>query len=388
MAIHKTLRTALVTLGLFSAAIAGHAHQQPDNVSKLLNSPVAQQAVQAPDLAKLAKSFLSNPSDKSNLDQVAGKFKMAPTLMSVSMERTVAVLKLHLKPAEQETALQTMLASSFEQKEKARALLKEMPEDNVITNAVSQVLEFEELLSSPANWTAFNLEMFKAPKFNVQNTLAEPGVKTLQSILENKCAIPKTSLSIVESNAECAVGATDASKNVTLGLMDSKITDGLILGEYEGVPVLVMHDPSAAHGAAGVFRLNEMNGRPATPFILISLQLLNQLKGKPDAMAFILEHELGHIEHKHVMGETEKDEIPADGSAVQHLSGKGMSTKQIAAAYTDFEEATIAVMPPSVQSSPGFVKMMTDRHNSVEQALKTIENKARTTMYAQSNYGS
>lgn len=387
MSLHNNLRTALVTIGLFSAAMAGHAHQQAENVSKLLNSPVAQQAAQAPDVAELAKSFLNNPSDKMNLDKVAGPFKMAPTLMSVSMERTVSVLKLHLQPQDQETALKTMLASSFNQKANARTLLKQMPKDNVITEAVAQVLEFEELLSSPANWTAFNLEMFKAPKFNVQNTLAQPGVKTLQSILENKCAIPKTSVSVLESNAECASDGSTAAKNVTLGLMESKLTDGLIVGDYEGVPVLVMHDSAGAQGTAGVFRLNEMNGRPATPFIVISMELVNALKDKPDAMAFIMEHELGHVEHKHVMGETDKNEVPADSSAVEHLSKKGMSTKQIAAAYTDFVQATVSILPQVVKNNPSFLKMMSDRQQNVESALRSIQTNTREATSVYASYG-
>lgn len=389
MAIQKTLRTALVTLGLFSASIAGYAHQQPENINKLLNSPVAQEGFQATDLVKLAESFLNNSSDENNLVQVAAQFKMAPDMMAISMAKTVSVLKLHLKPAEQETALQSIMASGFNQKTKARELSKELPTNNVVTEVLAQVFELEELLSSPANWEAISLEMWKAPKFNVQKTLAEPGVRTLQSILEKKRGIPNTSVSILYSNAEYAVEATIAAKNVALGLMNLKITDGLIVGEYEGVPVLVMHDSASVNNTAGIFRVNAVDNRAATEFIAISLKLLNELKEKPDALTFIMAHELGHRAHKHLMENTDTNahEVPADSSAIEHMSAHGMTPKQIAKAYSEVEAALISVLPKSVLNAKSFVKMMNDRRENVTELLHTIETLKKPSTFASASYG-
>lgn len=383
MTIKKTLRTAMVTLGLFSAAIAGHAHQQPENVSKLLNSPVASQAVQAPDLASLSKSFLSNPSDKATLAQVAGQLKMAPTMMSVSMEKAVSVLKLHMDPADQVTALHAMLASSFEQKDTAQKLVKMLPAENVVSSAVAHVLTLETLLSSPANWAAFNMEMWKAPKFNVQHTLAAPGVKSLQTVLNNHCAIPETSISVVDANVACAMHSSDESKSVTAGLRQAEMMDGLIIGEFNNIPVLVMHNPSGAQGAAAVYRLKESEGQKPTPFIVVSLEMAQLFKDSPNTLAFVMAHELSHVKHGHTQDQEHTDdhhEIEADAGAVEYLAGKGMPAKDIAKAYSMFEQNLGNIFPASTLQAPAFFKMMTARHNAMEHNVQNLTASMRSEM--------
>lgn len=369
MALQKTLRTALVTLGLFSAAIAGHAQQHPQDVKKLVKAPIAQEVQENANIASLAKDLLANPSDKTNAALLAPQFKMTPMLLSVTMEKAVGMLKLHLQPKEQDTALQSMLASSFGDMAYAQKKFKQLPQGNVVTTAIADVYTSHSL-GGDAGWTQFNQSFWKLPKFNVQNTIDAPGVKNLQTLLTSQCAVPKTSLSIAQANTACAMRAGADSQTVIGGLAQEKVSDGLFVGEYEGTPVIVMHDNSVV-GPAAVYRLNEgADGKPGSAYIAISFHLLNTLQHDPDTVAFIMEHELGHVKHNHSMDGVMEHELDADASAVAELIEKGWTTERIAKAYKAMEEKLGATLPSEVLKDAGFIKMMDARNQNVVQSLR------------------
>lgn len=369
MALHKTLRTALVTLGLFSAAIAGHAQQHPQDVKKLVKAPIAQEVQENSNIASLAKDLLANPSDKTNAALLAPQFKMAPMLMSVTMEKAVGMLKLHLQPKEQHAALQSMLASSLGDLAYAQKTFKQLPQGNVMTTAIADVYKSQSL-GGDAGWSQFNQAIWKLPKFNVQNTIDSPGVKNLQTLLTSQCAVPKTSLSIAEANTSCAMRSNLGTQAVTGGLAQDKMSDGLLVGEYEGIPVIVMHDGSVV-GPAAVYRLNEgVNGATGTPYIAVSFDLLNTMQNDPDTVAFIMEHELGHVEHNHSMSDVMEHELEADAVAVRRLTEKGMSPERIANAYKAMEQKLGDSLPSQVLKDAGFIKMMDARNKNVVQTLR------------------
>lgn len=369
MALQKTLRTALVTLGLFSAAIAGHAQQHPQDIKKLVKAPIAQEVQDNANIASLAKDLLANPADKTNAALLAPQFKMTPMLMSVTMEKAVGMLKLHLQPKEQDTALQSMLASSLGDMAYAQKKFKQLPQGNVVTTAIADVYKSQSL-GGDAGWTQFNQAFWKLPKFNVQNTIDSPGVKSLQTMLTSQCAVPQTSLSIAQANTSCAMRASAGTKEVTSVLAQDKVSDGLLVGEYEGVPVIVMHDGSVL-GPAAVYRLHEhANGAGGTPYIAVSFELLNTMQNDPDTVAFIMEHELGHVEHNHSMSNVMEHELEADAVAVRRLTEKGMSPERIAKAYKAMEQKLGDSLPSAVLKDAGFIKMMTARNQNVVQSLR------------------
>lgn len=368
MALHKNLRTALVTLGLFSAAIAGHAQQHPQDIKKLVKAPIAQEAQENANIASLAKDLLANPSDKTNATLLAPHFKMTPTLMSVTMEKAVGMLKLHLQPKEQLTALQSMLASSMGDSAYAQKTFKLLPSGNVVTTAIADVYKSQSL-GGDAGWSQFNQAIWKLPKFNVQNTIDSPGVKNLQTLLTSQCAVPKTSLSIAEANTSCAMRSSLATQTVAQGLAHENISDGLLVGEYEGTPVIVMHDGSIA-GPAAVYRLEKgTNGEPGSPYIAVSFELLDTMQNDPDTVAFILDHELGHVEHGHTMGDVMEHELEADAVAVRKQTEKGMSAERIAKAYKTMETKLYATLPAQVLQHPAFINMMDARQKNVAEVL-------------------
>lgn len=382
MGLQQTLRTALVATALLAAAIAGNAHQLPNEVRQLVQAPIAQHVSSSPNLAKLASSLLSNNHGKSDIEAIAQNFLMTPDAASVSVARTVAMIQLHLSPNEQKTALQSILESSFGNKHAARALSKSLPENNVVADILRQTYESQELLGTGAGWQEFSMAAWSAPRFNVQQTLAEPGVKALQSILKNTCAIPETSIAVQESSYSCAMrDGTRFSQEVAKNFRSSYMSDGLLVGEYEGVPVLVLHGELPSQGPAAVYRLRSAEeGKTGTPFIAVSLGMLQVLDKNPDTLAFIMEHELGHVEHKHVMTGNDHDEIEADSAAVASMRKKGMSPERIAKAYSDFETKFSSLFPSPVLQNATFVQMMDARH-------KNIANQVRSPQYTSASIG-
>lgn len=368
MALSKTLRTSLVSLGLFAAAMAGHAQQQPQKIEQLVKAPVAQQAVQAPDFEKMATAFLKNPSDTQALATLTLQSKMTPQLTESSMIRVVGALKMHLSAKDQNTTLQSMLAAAHNDQAQANQLLQKVPEQNVVVATVKQMYENNKLFDVPTSWSEFNQAMWKVPTFNVQTTLSQPGVKTLQGILKNTCATPTTSVGVQEASYACAMrsGSTD-TKNVTKSFSTAKSTDGLLVGEYEGIPVLVVHTSTGGPGTAAVYRIKDDKGNVnGSPFIAISLDLLNVLQKNPDTMAFIMEHELGHVEHNHRIedGGT-KTEVQADAVAIKNLMAKGMSMERIVNAYQALETKMAGYLPASISQETGFKDMMAARNKNV-----------------------
>lgn len=349
--------------------MAGHAAGHAQDIKKLVKAPVAQEVQENANIAALAKDLLANPADKTNAALLAPQFKMTPMLLSVTMEKAVGMLKLHLQPKEQNTALQSMLASSLGDMAYAQKTFKQLPQGNVVTTAIADVYTSHSL-GGDASWTQFNQSFWKLPKFNVQNTIDSPGVKNLQTLLTGQCAVPKTSLSIAEANTSCAMRAGPGAKAITSGLAQEKVSDGLLVGEYENVPVIVMHDNSVV-GPAAVYRLNEgADGKPGSAYIAISFDLLNTMQNDPDTVAFIMEHELGHVEHNHSMSDVMEHELDADASAVEKLTEKGWAPERIAKAYKAMEEKLGATLPSEVLKDAGFIKMMDARNKNVVQSLR------------------
>lgn len=367
MALSKNLRTALVSLGLFAAAMAGHAHQQPQHIEQLMQAPVAQQAAQTPDFEQMADAFLKNPSDANALRTLTLKSKMTPALTENSMIRVVGALKMHLGPKDQHTALQGMLAGVHDDKEKADALLAKVPAQNVMVQTIKQVFENNRVFDLAPSWPEFSHAMRTVPTFNVQATLAQPGVKSLQSILSKTCAIPATSVGVQEASYACAMrnGSKD-SQTVTNKLRDTKTTDGLMVGEYDNIPVLVFHTQMDGSSTAAVYRMKDDSGETkGSPFIAISLDLLNVLQKNPDTLAFIMEHELGHVEHDHRMGGGIENEVDADGAAIKNLQAKGMSMDRIANAYQALADKMTGYLPQAMQQEADFKDMMSARSKNV-----------------------
>ena len=368
MHLSHSLRTAIVSLSLFSGALVANAQPAQHNVQKLLTSPVISfDSIKKSGYSDIAQTLLSKPGDKSSLALLAPQLETTANLLEITLFRMVASLEMHLDPAERIVAMQSILATGLGDAQQGKKLLDKLPQDNVVVHALNEAHTDHKLFQTSLGWGKMVAQFWNIPSFNVQRAMASPGIKTLQSMLTNPCAQVVTSVSFIQSNDTCAKNQSFSTQDTVNIIKSMDNVEGLLVGEYDGIPVLAAHNPDLALGAAAMFQLDPK--KPNSVVIVLSMALLDGLKNAPDVLAFIIEHEKAHIAHKHQLEGKIENEVQADATALKSLSNKGMSQQRLQTAYGYFERNFGDMLPAGTSSRDDYKAMMAERHQKMHKAL-------------------
>ena len=342
------LKNALLSVGLLAMFVAGN--------------PVHAETVSAYKLQEASVSTLWEDSESPALQELATKAKFSNELMKRSVDVIKKKIKLHVPLDQQENVFTSVLKGSFDNVEQAFEDLKKLPTQDVLTQSFRGQFQMHLALnsSSVTEWSSSFKTAKDSPYFNVEKTMQNKSVKTLQTLLNNVCAKPIQSINLKKANTQCAIKAS--TQDVVNEI--ENLNDGLLVGEYDGVPVVVMHDPTLAMNFAAVYMLKTKNGE--SPVILFSLDFMDNIKDSPETMAFVLAHELGHIHHNHTFNNDDSNfdnELEADSFALETLKHKHYSTEGLNKILPAFEKAAYSV--GSMYINDNFKKMMNARKENI-----------------------
>ena len=345
------LKNALLSIGFLATFVAGN----PVHAQTLRNVELREPAMAA---------TLWKNSSATELQDLARKAKFSNGLMQNSLNVIKEKIKLHVPENQQEPVFTSLVKGSLDNVQEALNDLNQLPTKDVLTQQLRS--HFKAYLSldssSVVGWSSTFKTIKDTPTFNVERTMQRESVKTLQTLLNNTCAQPQGSIDLKAVNTQCTTRTLTSTRDVMKEI--DALGDGLLVGEYEGVPVIVMHDPANALNSAAAYMVK--TGNTETPAVLFSLELLEKIKHSPKTMAFILEHELGHVHHQHTYHDDEANfdnEIEADSFALSKLKQKNYTPEDFKNILTTFEKAAYSL--GNMELNENFKKMMKARKENI-----------------------
>ena len=317
-----------------------------------------------------------NTQDALIAQDLAPRANMVTPLFQMRMSQVVGKLAIHLSKEEQTAALNSMLTASFVGVKEAKATLSKLPKNNVVHELLTSTFETSEAIGAPVEWSSLSSAVsHQLPNVNIRDLSLSEGVHAVKTVLNQSCGSIPTSMSIGATNLQCAAGLSTASQKLARGLNDSDIRDGFLVGEFDGVPVVVSESGALANGLASMLYWE----KDQVPLIAISSHLANAIakSGNMDTMRLVLAHEYGHLKEYNANGTMANttqsaqgqinDELEADHHAMEALTKMGMSQARIAAAFDTLTTAITDVLGPAAVQAPFIQDMIQQRARQMHQ---------------------
>lgn len=365
-------KKAAATLALFSACVANGFAASPT-----IQHVQAVSAIETPTsttaMNQITSALMVNTQNTLVSQDLAAKASMALPLFQTRMTQVIGKLGIHLSKNEQATALNSMLTASFVGTKQAKAVLSALPTNNVVHELLSSTFNASETLGTTMDWSVLSSTISRnLPTINTQHLVASEGVATVKKALDHACGNITTSMSIGSTNTQCAASLSPSSEALVRAFNHENIRDGYLVGEFNGVPVLV-----SASGAMADDLANVKFWKDDAPFISISAKLANALHntGNLDAVRLVLAHEYGHIEEHRAHGTVAnyeqstqnqiKDELDADHHAIEAMHKMGMDSTRIASAFDALKTSITATLGEDAMRHPFIQDMMAQRENQM-----------------------
>lgn len=370
-------KKAAAALALFTSCVAsGFAAaptaQQAQAVAAL-ETPVSSASMA---MNQMASALMVNTQDALIAQDLAPRANMVTLLFQMRMSQVVGKLAIHLSKEEQTAALNSMLTASFVGVKEAKATLSKLPKNNVVHELLTSTFETSEAIGAPVEWSSLSSAVsHQLPNVNIRDLSLSEGVHAVKTVLNQSCGSIPTSMSIGATNLQCAAGLSTASQKLARGLNDSDIRDGFLVGEFDGVPVVVSESGALANGLASMLYWE----KDQVPLIAISSHLANAIakSGNMDTMRLVLAHEYGHLKEYNANGTMANttqsaqgqinDELEADHHAMEALTKMGMSQARIAAAFDTLTTAITDVLGPAAVQAPFIQDMIQQRARQMHQ---------------------
>ena len=370
-------KKAAAALALFTSCVAsGFAAaptaQQAQAVAAL-ETPVSSASMA---MNQMASALMVNTQDALIAQDLAPRANMVTLLFQMRMSQVVGKLAIHLSKEEQTAALNSMLTASFVGVKEAKATLSKLPKNNVVHELLTSTFETSEAIGAPVEWSSLSSAVsHQLPNVNIRDLSLSEGVHAVKTVLNQSCGSIPTSMSIGATNLQCAAGLSTASQKLARGLNDSDIRDGFLVGEFDGVPVVVSESGALANGLASMLYWE----KDQVPLIAISSHLANAIakSGNMDTMRLVLAHEYGHFKEYNANGTMANttqsaqgqinDELEADHHAMEALTKMGMSQARIAAAFDTLTTAITDVLGPAAVQAPFIQDMIQQRTRQMHQ---------------------
>ncbi len=370
-------KKAAAALALFTSCVAsGFAAaptaQQAQAVAAL-ETPVSSASMA---MNQMASALMVNTQDALIAQDLAPRANMVTPLFQMRMSQVVGKLAIHLSKEEQTAALNSMLTASFVGVKEAKATLSKLPKNNVVHELLTSTFETSEAIGAPVEWSSLSSAVsHQLPNVNIRDLSLSEGVHAVKTVLNQSCGSIPTSMSIGATNLQCAAGLSTASQKLARGLNDSDIRDGFLVGEFDGVPVVVSESGALANGLASMLYWE----KDQVPLIAISSHLANAIakSGNMDTMRLVLAHEYGHLKEYNANGTMANttqsaqgqinDELEADHHAMEALTKMGMSQARIAAAFDTLTTAITDVLGPAAVQAPFIQDMIQQRARQMHQ---------------------